>query len=124
MGQRSPKKRHYPIARKLIDGPFVSVNLIHEDLKASIHNLMNFFWVEFFSYGSVVGHISEEYSHQFALSLDGAAGREDLSGQELRGIGLGFRVVYKWGFFGLLQIVTALTAKLILRKNLSTTLRT
>jgi hypothetical protein len=46
------------------------VDLIHQDLEAAVHDLVDFLRVELFSHRGVVGHIREENRHQFALSLN------------------------------------------------------
>jgi hypothetical protein len=61
------------------------VNLIHQDLKAPLHNLVDFLRVEPFRNDSEVGHISKEHGHQLPLPLDRAPGGEDLICQMLRG---------------------------------------
>jgi hypothetical protein len=80
MGQGCTKKGHHTIPGKLIDGALGAVDLIHQDLKASIHNLMDFLRVKLFCHGGVIGHISKEDCDQLALTFNSAAVIEDLIG--------------------------------------------
>ena len=78
MGHRSAKKRHYPIAGELVDRPLISVDFIHQNLKAPIHDLMDFFRVDFLRHGGKVGHIRKKHSYQLPLAFDRATGSENL----------------------------------------------
>jgi hypothetical protein len=44
-GNRRPKERHHPVTRELIDGPLIQLDLLHEDLEAVLHDLVDFFGV-------------------------------------------------------------------------------
>ena len=59
MSNRSTKECHDPITRKLVDCPLISVDLIHQDLEATIHDLMDFLGIKLFRDGCVVGYISK-----------------------------------------------------------------
>ena len=41
------QKGHDPVAGKLVDGPFILMNLIHQDLEAPVHDLVDFFGISF-----------------------------------------------------------------------------
>jgi hypothetical protein len=77
------------------------MDLIYQDLKTPIHDLVDFLWVELLRDGGVVGHVRKEDGHQLPFTLNGASSSEDLIGQEFRGVGLGLRIVYGRGFFRL-----------------------
>lgn len=51
------------ITRKLVDGALISADLIHQDLKAAIPELVDFLRIETFGNGSEVGHIRCRTSH-------------------------------------------------------------
>ena len=44
------KKRHDPVACKLIYRALILVDLAHQDFKAAVHNLVDFFRVELFGH--------------------------------------------------------------------------
>jgi len=88
MGHRSAKKCHNSIAGELVDRPLMPVDFIHQHLKAPIHDLMNFFRVDFLRHRGIVGHISKQHRHQLPLPFDRTSVIEDLISQEFRGIGL------------------------------------
>lgn len=48
MGNWSTKQGHDPVSRELVDGSLVFVDLIHQDLKASVHDLVDFLRIELF----------------------------------------------------------------------------
>ena len=98
MGNRGTKKSHDAITGELVDGALIFVDLIHEDFKSTVHHLVDFLRVELLRHGCVIGHISEEHRHQFALSLNGAARRQDLISQMFGGVGLGLGEV-DWGAY-------------------------
>ena len=70
MGHGGPKQGHDAITGELVDGALIFVDLIHEDLKGTVHDLVDFLRVELLRHGCVIGHIREEHRHQFALSLN------------------------------------------------------
>ncbi len=57
MGHRRAKQGHNPIPGKVINGAFISVDLIHQDLKAAIHDLVDFLGIELLGDGCIIGHI-------------------------------------------------------------------
>jgi hypothetical protein len=87
------------------------MDLVHQDLEASVHDLMDFLGIELAGDGGVVGHVREENGDGLSLALDRASSGKDLIGEVLRSVGVGGRVVYRGGFFGLAKIVTALVAE-------------
>ena len=111
MGHRCAKQGHHPITRKLIDRPLVPMNLIHQDLEAAIHDLVDFLGVEFLGHGGVIGYVGEEDGYELPLTLDGASGGEDFLREVSRRVGLGLRVVNQGSFFELAQVMAALLAK-------------
>jgi len=93
MGQGSSKQGHDAVTGKLINGSLIFVDLIHEDLETSIHDLVDFLGVEFLGDGGVVGYVGEEDGDELPFALDGASGREDFVGQEFGCVGLRLGVV-------------------------------
>ena len=112
MRHRRTKQGHHPIARKLIDRPLVPMNLVHQDLEAPVHDLMDFLGVELLRHGGVIGDVGEEDGYQLAFALDGASGREDLIGEILGRVGLGLGVVDGKGFSWLPKVVAAFVTEL------------
>jgi hypothetical protein len=100
------------------------VNLVHQDLEAPVHDLVDFLGVEFLGNEGVVGNVSEEHRYELPLALDGTAGREDLIGQVFGCVGLRLGVVNRRSYFGLPQIVAATLAELAARQVCSPTSRT
>ena len=74
MGHRCAEKGHDPIAGELINGAFILVDFIYQNFETPIHDLVNFFGVQFFRDGGIVGHVCKKDCHQLALAFDGAAG--------------------------------------------------
>jgi hypothetical protein len=93
MGHRGTEKGHYAVSGELIDGPLILMNLVHQDLEATVHDPVNFFWVELFTHSCVISHIGKKHSHKLAFSLDGTARGQDFIGKVFGSIGLGFRLV-------------------------------
>jgi hypothetical protein len=77
------------------------MDLIYQDLETSIHDLVDFFRIEFLGNGRVVGHVREEHRDKLSFTFDGTAGCEDLVGQVSGGVGLRLGEVDWKGFFGL-----------------------
>ena len=98
------------------------MDLVHQDLEAPIHDLVDFLGVELLGDGGVIGHVGKEDGHELPFALDGAAGGEDLLGQEFGGVGLGLGVVDGRGFFGLAQVMAAFLAEAATWENLRTTI--
>jgi hypothetical protein len=124
VGYRSAKKGHDTISRKLINGAFIFVDLIHQDFGTPIHDLMDFLRVEFLRYGGLVGYIREKHCHQLPLTLDRAAGGKNLIGEVFGSVGSGFVVVDWWGFLGLCQGMATFVTKAILWWVFAITFRT
>ncbi len=97
VGQRGAEEGHHPIAGELVDGALVAMDLIHEDLKAPVQDLMDLFRVQLLREGGVGGHVGEEDSDDLALPFYRGAGGEDLVGQVLGGVGSGDGVVGERG---------------------------
>jgi len=74
------------------------VNLGQQDLETSVHDLVNFFRVEFLGHGRVVGHVCKKDGDQLALAFDGTAGGQDFVCQVFGGVGLGLVVIDGAGF--------------------------
>jgi len=98
MGHGRAKQGHDTITGKLVDGPLVPVDLMHQDLETPVHDLVDFLRVEPFGNGGEVGHIRKEYGHQFPFSFDRAPGGEDLICEVFGGVGLGVVEIYGRGF--------------------------
>jgi hypothetical protein len=69
------------------------MNFIHQDVKASIHDLMHFLRVEFLRHRGIIGHIRKENGHQLPLSFNGTSSSQDFVGKKFRGIGLRVGVI-------------------------------
>jgi len=68
---------HNSIACKLIYRPLVSVYLVHQDLEAAVHDLVDFLWIEFLSDRGVIGYVGKEDGYEFPFALYGTSGCED-----------------------------------------------
>ena len=62
------------------------MDLIHEDLEAAIHDLVDLLGIELLRDGREVRHIGKEDGDKFALTFDSTPCGEDLLCQELRGV--------------------------------------
>jgi hypothetical protein len=100
MGYRCAEQGHHSISGELVDGAFIPVYLIHEDLEASVHDLVDFFGIELFGKGCKICRIRKKHGDQFTFTFNGASGSQDLIGQVFGGVGLGLSVVDRWGFLG------------------------
>jgi len=60
MGYRRTEQSHHSVAGKLVDRTLVLVNLIHQNLEASVHDLVDFLGVELLGYGRVIGDVRKE----------------------------------------------------------------
>ena len=99
------------------------MNLVHQDPEASVHDLVDFLGVELLGEGGVIGNISKENCDDLPFSLDGAASREDLLGQELGRVGLGLGEIDVRGVPWSSQIAAAFIAEIIGGRVSRTTLR-
>ena len=88
VSHRGTEEGHDPIARELIDCALVLVDLVHQDLEAPIHDLVDFLGVEFLGDGGVIRHVGEEDGYELSFALDGTAGREDFIGKVFWSVGL------------------------------------
>jgi hypothetical protein len=107
----STKQSHDPIAPELVDSPFIFVNFVHENLKASIHDAVYFLRVELLTHGGGAGQISKHYGQQFAFTFDCAAVCENFISQVFWGVRLRLTVIDRWGFLSCGQIKATLTAE-------------
>jgi hypothetical protein len=96
MGYRRTEESHYPISGELVDRTFIFVDLIHQDFKTVIHDLMHFFWIKFFGYGCIFGNIGKEDRHKLAFPFYGTPIGKYFVDQEPWGIGMRF-VVFNGG---------------------------
>ena len=72
---------------------------------------MDFFRVELFRNGGIIGNIGKENRDPFALAFDGATGGENLIGQVFGCVGLGLVIGDGRGFFQLFQVTAAFITK-------------
>jgi hypothetical protein len=93
MGEGRTEEGHDAVPGELVDGPLVPVDLVHEDLEARIHDLVDLLGVELLGEGGEVGDIGEKDGDELSLTFYGAASGKDLVGQELGGVGVGLGVV-------------------------------
>jgi hypothetical protein len=91
------------------------MDLVHENAKTAVHDLMDRLRIEVLKHGCGVRNIREEDSYYFPLSLDGAAIGENLFGKMLWGVRMRLVVIQGLGLLGLAEIVAALTAELAAR---------
>jgi hypothetical protein len=82
VSHRSTEQRHDPIPGKLVDGAFIFVDFVHQNLEAAVHDLVDFLRVKLFRNGSIIGYIGKKHRHQFSFARDGAAGGENLIGKK------------------------------------------
>ncbi|MDX2489355.1 MAG: hypothetical protein QNK41_02690 [Desulfosarcina sp.] len=88
MGQGSAEECHHTVPGELINGPFIFMDFLHQNLKAPIHDLMNRFGIQFFRKGSKPGDIGKEYGDQFSFTLKAAPGGQNLFRHKFWGIGV------------------------------------
>ena len=124
MGEWGAEEGHDAIAGELVDRPLVLVDLIHEDLEASVHDPVDLLGVELLGDGSEVCHVGKEDGDELALAFDGAPGGENLLGEELGGVGLWVGVIEESSGLGGSEGLAATTAELIIGEILETALRT
>jgi hypothetical protein len=103
---------HQTIAGELIDGAFIPVDLVYENPKTPVHDLMDIFRIEILKHGRGLSHIHKQHCHELAFTFDGTTGREDLFRQMFGGVGLGLIVVDGRGFFGRYKGATAFIAEI------------
>ena len=78
---------HDPITRVLVDGAFETMHLSRNTLKAAVDEVVHDLGIELLGERGEAGHVGEQDGDLLALAFEGAARREDLLGQVLRGIG-------------------------------------
>jgi len=69
MGQGGAEEGHDPIAGELVDGPLVAMDLLHQDLEAAVHDLVDLLGIQLLGEGGEGGHIGEEDGDELALSF-------------------------------------------------------
>jgi hypothetical protein len=89
VGDRGAEESHDAVARELVDGAFVAVDVAGQDLEAAVHDLVDGFGVETLREGSEAGDVREKDGDLFALAFESAARRQDLLGQVRRRIRAG-----------------------------------
>ena len=137
VGQGRTEQGHDPVAGELVDGPLILVDLIHQDPKAPVHDLVHFFGVELFGEGSEAGHIGKEHRDQFTLAfyedlqvsgfyrlnvwgcrIEGGRNLFPLSLQSGAGLGrIRRRIFCLWRFLPRNQDITVLSLPRILRRT-------
>ena len=60
--QWGTEKSHDSIPTELVDGSLVPMDLVHEETKTPVHNLVHRLWIEVFEHGRGIGNIGEEDS--------------------------------------------------------------
>ena len=98
VGEGRTEEGHHAVPGELVDRPLVTVDLIHEDLEAPVHDLVDLPGVELLGKGRVVCHVGKEHRHHLVLALDTAPRAEDLVSEELGGVRLGLGEVERRGF--------------------------
>jgi hypothetical protein len=87
------------------------MDLVHEEAKTPIHDLVNRFRVEVFKHGRRVGNIREEDRDELPLSLDGTASREDFISEMLWSVRMRLVIIQGLGFFRFAEIMAAFIAE-------------
>ena len=54
------------------------MDLVHEDTKTPVHDLVDRLWVQVLKHGRGVGYVSKEDRDELAFTLDGGAVGENL----------------------------------------------
>ena len=80
MGDGGPEEGHDPVAPKLADRALQTVDFIHQDPAAAVHDPVHLLRVKPFRQGSEAGHVGEHHRHQLALPFQGTARGQDLIG--------------------------------------------
>ena len=70
MGDRGTKNSHDTITGELVDGSFISVNLIHQDFETTVNDFVDFFRVEHFGDSRIVGDVGKQNGYQLALTFN------------------------------------------------------
>ena len=71
VGRRRAEQCHETVTKKLIDGPFVSVDFRHRDGKELVQKGMHSFRADARGQRRRSGQIAEKHGHQLALAFDG-----------------------------------------------------
>jgi hypothetical protein len=93
MGDGSTKQRHKPIAQKLINGPFVPMDLTEGEFEEPIQQGMHVLWTKTFGNGSRVRQVTEQYCHLFSFAFEGTPGDQNFLGKVFGCVGQWFAFV-------------------------------
>jgi hypothetical protein len=80
VGDRRAEQRHEPVAKELIDRPFVLVHLGERQLEEPVQEAVHRLGPQLLGHWSRVRNVAEEHCHLLPLSFEGAPGREDFLG--------------------------------------------
>ena len=86
VGDRRPEQRHDAVARVLVDGPFVAMHPLRQDLEEAVEDAVPLLGVDLLGQLHRALHVGEEDGHLLALALQGGLRLEDLVGEVLRGV--------------------------------------
>ncbi len=86
VGHGRTKQRHDPVAGKLVDGAFILVDLIHQDLKAPVHDLVDLLGVQLLGECRIIRHIGKQDGHPFSFPFNRTPVGENFVRKEFRGI--------------------------------------
>jgi hypothetical protein len=120
VSQRRTEEGHDTVTSELVYRPFAFMDLIHHDLKANVHDPMNFLGVEPHKNRGGIHHVRKKHCNQFSLPFDGATGGEYFFYQVFRGVGLWLRVIDAGSLVWPLKCTTAFITKMtVARVNFS-----
>ena len=77
-----------PIARELVDGAFIPMHLLCQDLETPVHEGMHIFRIEGPGQRAETHDVGKQHRDLLALAFQGAAHGQDLVGQVPRRVGL------------------------------------
>jgi len=110
---RGTEQRHDAVTAILVDRALEAVNALGQDFEEPIHDAMPLLWVELGGELRRSLDVDEQHRHLLSLAFEGAARREDLLGEVLRGVGTRIRRLDSgWGLLS--DAVAARVAEAIL----------
>src|SRR2546425_4022548 len=86
MGQRRPEQSHKPVAKKLIDGAFIAMNLGDRHLKELVEHSMHPVRTNLFSKSCGIGEVAEDHRHLLSLPFESAPGSQNFFSKVFRRI--------------------------------------
>ena len=93
MSYRGTEQGHDSITSELVDRALASVNLIHQNLETTVHDLVHFFGIKLFRHSGIIGDVGKQHCHQLSFAFEGTSVGKDFILEELWSVGLGFCIV-------------------------------